>query len=477
MWESDLGSDKAQLKTAVIARAEKLLFTEKRTDAKGNLKVKTYDYGGDTANINKMLSLVPLLVPDTRFIERNTDSSKYKLLFANGIYDMRTKVFTSGFDRSVVFFERIEREFKPRESVDAAIIEEVRDALFVKPFKSEDDPENCMGRFYLQYLARSIAGEYEHKKILLGVGNRNTGKGATTDMMRYTFEGYVSAFDSNNLLHAKVSKDESQKLMWVKQLRTSRIAMANEIDIPDGRPLNGNLINRLASGGDVITFRGICAEDTKVKWATNIAVLANDMLNMSPLNEGVLERVRFMRWAKSFKDCVDESELGPNELKADKKWRKMAGNVPYIEAFFWVIADEYAKCHAEPFFDPPIVSRETTEWVGTGVAGSIKAALETDYVITKDAKDITTFEEIKKHLASAGLKTMSDTKLGRELTALGLIQIKAHRVGTKVVAARGGLRERVEADYDPATIQHVPAHGGAGGEARGAAYNYEMWGL
>jgi hypothetical protein len=244
--------------------------------------------------------------------------------------------------------------------------------------------------------------------------------------MTATFAGYVSTYDANNMLTNRVSKDESQKLMWLKPLRTSRIMMANEVDIlpaEEGgkkattRCLNGNLINRLAGGGDVVTFRGMNEEDIKVRWRTNVVMLANDMAPISPINEGVRERVRNMRWAKSFKAVTDDSELAPNELRADPKWRTVfRTDESYQNAFFWVIANAFHAIKDAPFFDPAIVEAETKEWLG-------------------------------------------EAKLGRELTALGLVQIKAWRNPDtgKVVAARSGIRLRTADDPDP----NAP-HGGAG---------------
>jgi hypothetical protein len=458
MWDANNAKGEA-LMSAVVRFADRLVFVSNETDAKGNTKTKTHNYGGEMAKISAMLKLVPVLIPDTRFVERNGDSAKGKLLFADGIYDFATGTFTAGFDTSLVFFARIERNFTARSAVDEAIFAEVRDALFVKPFTSADDPTNDMGRFYREYLARSVAGEYHHKKILLGAGNRNTGKGVTTDAMAETFKGYVSTFNANNLLTTKVTKDESQLLMWLKPLRLSRVMMANEVDIDEKRPLNGNLINRLAGGGDTITFRGMREEDTKIRWRTNVVVLANDMPAISPINEGVLERVRNMRWTKSFKHVTDDSELGPNELRADSKWRGphsvFIHDQRYVDAFFWVIAETYIATVGQPFFDPPIVAAETKEWVGEAGSAKVKEALETDYVITKNTADVVPYEDIKTHLLDAGITGYSDTKLGRELTALGLVKVN-HRFGAKVQSARTGIRERREEDYDPDTIHHVP---------------------
>jgi phage/plasmid-associated DNA primase len=456
MWERG----ESAIRTAVIKHAAAMVFTELIPDGKGDFKEKKHNYGGDTIKVTAMLKWVPLLVPDTRFIERNGDSAQYKLLFANGIYDMRTGGFTEGFDPRVVFFARLDRKFTPRADCDAAIIDEVYNCLFVKPFLSTDDPANDMGRFYLEFLARSIAGEYGHKKMLVGVGNRNTGKGVTTNAMTATFQGYVSTYDPNNLLVSRVTKDESQKLMWLKPLRLSRLMMANEVDIDVKRPFNGNLINRIASGGDVLTFRGMREEDMKVRWRTNAVVLANDMPPIAPVNEGVLERMRNMRWSKSFKVVENESELAPNELKADPKWSTIfQTNDDYCNAFFWVVADTFKAIYGKMFFDPAIVTAETKEWVGEAGTVRIKEALETNYILTKNEADVVAYDELKRFLAEAGITGLSDTKLGRELTSLGLVKKTSHRFPgeAKVVAARTGIRERTEGDLAPGdVIAHVP---------------------
>lgn len=452
MWDSD---PKA-LMGAAVRNAGSLVFTEMLDDG----KEKKHNYGGCVAKMTAMLQVVPHLVRDTRFIERNAEKATGKMLFANGIYDFRTGEFTEGFDPSVVFFAALDRPFQPRSERNETLITEIHDALFVKPFLSAEDPKNDMGTFYKEFLARSIAGEYHHKKLVAGVGNRNTGKGVTTDAMLATFGRYVGTFDANNLLvNTRMGKDESQKLMWLKPLRTTRLMISNEVDVVSAgdakgaanRPLNGNLINRLASGGDEITLRGICQEDMKIRWRSNVVMLSNDMPPVAPVNEGVRERFRNIRWSKSFKMVTDESELGPNELKADPKWRTIfSTDIGYQHAFFWVLADAYLAIKDRIFFDPACVAAETKEWLGEASNVRIREALEEAYVITGKPEHVVAFTELKAHLATAGLGVgMSDTKLGRELTSLGLEACKANLL-RKVVAARKGIRERTEADDAPA---------------------------
>jgi hypothetical protein len=96
MW----GYNPADLQKAVHAHKQGYLL----------FKDGSVNYGGDSVNVKKMLSMVPNHIEaDKDFNAKSVDSSLGKLLFKDGIYDFETDKFTPGFDPKLVFRGRIDR--------------------------------------------------------------------------------------------------------------------------------------------------------------------------------------------------------------------------------------------------------------------------------------------------------------------------------------------------------------------------------
>jgi len=361
------------------------------------------------------------------------------LLFADGIYDMNTGVFTPGFDPKIVFLSRINRKFPRNVDRNTKLEDEIKQMFFVDVFANDTEMKAWnnerkvpdMGQFYLNSITYGIAGEYRIKKFYFAVGPSNCGKGANTDALKATFGGFVETFNANNLKYnPRNGQDEAKKLEWLTKKMTARLLIGNELRM-DKQPLDGNQIKSLSSGGDDIEMRGNHQDTFKVKGRITTILLANDMCAINPIDDGILTRVRYMRYGKKYVEKAKE-DCEADELPADKTLKdKFELNDDWKNAYFWVVADNWKKLNepevnakgvevAKPYFDPECVKNETKEWVGADVATNFQTLVEGAFEITKSKEDAVEFSVIKEYLKKeCGLgDTWSDTKLGRELTKL-----------------------------------------------------------
>jgi hypothetical protein len=83
------------------------------------------------------MKLLPALIPSTTFCESKLDYTIGMLLFKDGIYDMKKREFTKGFNRDLCFAGRINRPFPER---NEELIAKLNKQLFEDPFdKMEHD--------------------------------------------------------------------------------------------------------------------------------------------------------------------------------------------------------------------------------------------------------------------------------------------------------------------------------------------------
>lgn len=471
VFDTNIGmwSNKEEYLMGAITRlADKLCFKVSSEDAKGNERVITHNYGGCVDKMKKIVALLPSQLPETEFMTRNLDSSKYKLLFADGIYDMNTGIFTPGFDPKIVFLARINRKFPRQDERDYALERKIKKMFFVEVFANDSelaewediatDKERKvpdMGKFYLNAITYGIAGEYRIKKFYIAIGPSNCGKGAATDALKATFGGFVETFNANNLKYnPRNGQDESKKLEWMTKKMTARLLIGNELRM-DKQPLDGNQIKPMSSGGDDIEMRGNHQDTYKVKCRLTTILLANDMCPIAPVDDGVLTRLRYMRYNKKYVS-KPRDECAEDELPADPTLKdKFDTNDKWKNALFWVIAENWKELNEplmndrneeipKPYYDPECVRNETAEWVGKDPTGNFKEMIEGGFEITKNEADKVAFSAIKEYLKrDCGLgDAWSDTKIGRELTKLSGFAGVAGKVdgSKKTTMVRPGFR-------------------------------------
>lgn len=454
IWETE---DNA-VRGAILRNAAALVFEEEVMGPGGEFRKVTHNYGGDLMKMKRLEELLPSIVPDTKFVERKGDSAKFKMLFADGIYDFSTGRFTAGFDPNIVFFHGLDRPFPKR---DEALIADVRNVLFQQAFMSDSDPANEMGQFYLNAWTYGIVGEYRHKKLYIAIGPGNSGKGLTTDTMKAAFPGFVTTFTPENLVYRPGdTKDEAAKLMWLMDKRLSRIMIGNEMltgeDAAAGRSakgtermLDGALMNRLSGGGDTITMRAHYKMPTDITWRTQVVMLANDSMRIRAEKSAAAIRYKYIEYRKCYVENAGAvgRKLGPMELVADKSIKdRYKTDAAIHNALFWVLADNWLAIRDQEYWTPECVKSESATWLGTEGA-DLRKTLEEAFIITNDAKDMVPFSEIKRVLDMAGLTTgVSVIKLAKMLRQFNDFDAVLRRHNGVPTKMRPGFKARDEDD-------------------------------
>jgi hypothetical protein len=371
----------------------------------------TVNYSGFLNKQDIIIKQLPALLSTVNFCETHIDKTIGKLLFKDGIYDMKTKIFTKGFDKNLYFAGRIDRNF-PKIRNDT-LIKKVNKLLFEDPFK---ESEQDVGIYQKQLIARGIAGEYEDKVMIWAIGETNSGKGVQSIALTKCFNSFVSTYNPNALLYNKNSgADEAKKLSWIYPIHNTRIAIGNEVR-PTGL-IDVSIIKTLVSGGDIIPIRKNFKDEEYKKNRSTLIYFCNDMAKFNAIDTATINRVKIYEYKLSF---IDKPE---NELE---QWERQAipikglfDDEEYQNAYFWCIMDAYSTTIPRPCKSALASAKE---WVPTPRASFLSCLQEAGYLIVKGNDDVfVPFSELKAILTENGVAYgMTDQAIGRELNKLGL---------------------------------------------------------
>jgi hypothetical protein len=420
LWRCDKGAPLA----AVHRFADNLVFKQK---VKGG-ETKVFNYGGMTKNINQMLHHLA----EYEFEETNAitpTANKGCLLFKNGWFEMATQTFHSGFEtcREKYFTRRIPFDFYAQR--DSDLEDHVRRALFRNAYKNP-----AVGDYYANVVARAVAGHVEDRVFHSVVGRPACGKGVMTQALCATFHEYVTEMNLNVFkINTRDSNDEAKKLAWYAPLVGLRVVCGNEARI-DGKPLDGNLMKTLSSGGDTLDIRGNFENQRKVHNSATFFAFCNDLPPVSPCDEALKGRMSSIPHTKSFVP-KPQAECNEFEMEADPHIKDRLLTREWQQAFFWVIMGAYGPRVPKP----AEVVAECDELFEVQDA-TIRDLLQERYefTTTDDEESYVTARDIIKYLQGEGL-AISDTKIGRELKALGFRK-DSKRVDGKVQKVWFGLR-------------------------------------
>lgn len=378
---------------------------------------KKINYGGNIKNVKAMESWITSLLPDTKFLTRQADTSIGKLLFADGIFDFTTG-FKEGFDPNIVFTKRIDRPFPKNRNEE--LINKVNKLLFSDAFDQDDGKES--GLYLKKAITMALYGDYRRKKFYFGLGEANCGKGVVVSALRQAFCEYVGEFNANELLYnARNSQDESRKLAWLKDLNGMRLVFSNEIRM-DGRKMDGNLIKAFSSGGDAHKVRNNFQDASEMVNRATGFMLANDAAEITPSpNEcsGLQERLRYIRYKLRFVDNPSAEDERPKDATVKVKFE----TDDYKNALLYVIIDAYNQMGDEErgigrdLYTPKAVMEETTEWVGS-TQGTLKEAIYDKYEVSNNPDDMVLCKDLIKYITEDCKIKMSPNKIGREMRKL-----------------------------------------------------------
>lgn len=419
-------NEEEQLNALITQAGNALIFHKNNPKGDGLI---TYNYSGSVKNRENMKKILPsILERDDKFLQEGRKKSCFKLLFRNGIYDFEKQTFYPNFNRSIVFAYAIPRDFKddvPSEDVDF-----VNHTFFVAPFSNTDTP-----RVYRHYLMRGIIGDYRMKKFIAALGDKNSSKGLFTEFAKYSLGGNAAEFNPNSLLLRKNHSDAEREMGWVSSICNSRLAISNEIKNVDDVKIDGNMLKTLTGGGDGITLRNIYKNSEVVINQAMPILFAQDLPSISP-PDAINSRIIVIQYDYSFMDKPNPNI--PNEKQADPRLKDKLCSDNYADAFIYMMIQEYNNWADNNFEEIELPQMMLDDKQQLAPVTDIRNILEGDFVITGNEDDWVPYKDIEDCLKKEKL-TMSPTRIGRELTRLGLA-IRNKKVNRKTINGRSGIK-------------------------------------
>lgn len=297
------------------------LLKKHKTDRKQGGYIQCDEGYGDTVHLmNKIAKMLPTLreCSDKTFIADHEKSSWQKILFRNGIYDGITSTFHSanenGFQPDVLFFNRVEMDYKALTVDNEDYIQDIKQRLFIDPLG------RSKGEYFLLVLSKGAFGDgHRDAEFDFIFGEPNSGKTTMGKLLKGIFGSMCEQFSSQQVKRiprGRENIDPAQAMRWVLEKRYARFLICSEANCKD--ELDGFKICQLASGGDLLEARHHReAECNFLLWGWKL-FFCNDPPKITPFQKEHQKRVRFIKYEKTFVDkpLEDCNEL---EMPMDKK--------------------------------------------------------------------------------------------------------------------------------------------------------------
>eukprot|EP00798_Chlamydomonas_sp_ICE-L_P017249 gene17249-biopygen26145 len=258
---------------------------------------------------------------DPCFGQRLWESNLGVICFRNGVYTFADSTFAPFSERPdvlpVIFISRdFPLQKPPREFMDT-----VRSKVLVSTLGCDERVDS-----YLQMLARAMAGKHTDKNWGIMIGERNSGKGLLQALNERAWGPYVNTIDSSVLMLNGLSTDVKSQ-GWMIDCEFTRQTYTNEIKVDPGNrniKLDGSLIKKFQSGGDVLKARRNYENERSLKTATRLFMNLND-LRIYPRspddNKG--------EWMPFYQEADDDLKDG------------FCARADVIDAFAWLVLDAF----------------------------------------------------------------------------------------------------------------------------------------
>ena len=312
-----------------------------------------------------------------REFEEKLSTNVNLLCFTNGVFDYETLGFRDGKPEDMCSLNT-NIALQPLTEDEEEYMLDVKRRLFYEPLGKS------VGDYFLLTIAQAMAGR-RLKRIQFGLGGTNRGKSTITTACQSSFGDYAGSFNAENLAYRNTSQDEAQIMRWALLLRHKRIIFSNEMK--STVELNGNMIKKISSGGDLIIGRSHCKEETSFVCDFLAVCMSNDLNNIKPYDQAVSKRVRVIPYEKEF---VDEP-TNDMELKKDPNIEKEMTTELFKRVFMMMVIlryDQFVRDENGVEVEPEEVINAKRDWTGDdgGKHKYVQKFID-DYEITNNEKD------------------------------------------------------------------------------------------
>jgi hypothetical protein len=164
-------------------------------------------------------------------------------------------------------------------------------------------------------------------------------------------------------------------------------------------------------------------------------LFAQDLPSISP-PDAINSRIIVIQYDYSFMDKPNPSIK--NEKQADPRLKDKLCDDKYADAFIYMMIQEYNNWADSDFQEIELPQMMLDDKQELAPITDIRSVLEGDFVITGNDDDWVAYRDIEECLKKEKI-TMSPTRIGRELTRLGLA-IKIIKVDRKTIKGRSGIK-------------------------------------
>jgi hypothetical protein len=350
---------------------------------------------------------------DDDFYHKLHSTTKGRLCFKDGVLDFIQRRFFTWDEIDFEYYSPIMINSEYGEyfkNPDRKLSEHIRDTV-IKPLFGEKT------QIGLQALSRAICGHSEDKDWLYLLGKRDNGKGVIYDTLSAALGRYVGSFELSNILCQRNREDVNEvgrKLAWLLDLEWTRLAISQEIPDPkSGLHLNGKILKKILSGGDVHTVRrNYDVMMTQLILSLTMFIMGNNSLVAD--DEDVFEKCLEFSTALQFKsqyeiDFLREQygEDMPLMLEgihvADPDLKDLVKTPEWSRAIIILLYDYYSTTKV-----PINRIREDAD------VNSIRERILSSYEITRNPEDLLPVKEVSGRLD----ETLR--KISNELAGLGV---------------------------------------------------------
>ena len=434
----------------IILKFEKYLY--KVNEITGD--IQRDGYGNTIKLVNTMIQVLETVNIDNDWCKRTELSSKGKILFHNGYYDFNEQKFydkeTYGFNPDIVFFGKIYQNLEMVGDEDMEYMESIKQRLFYNTLGTE------VGDYLILNFARALSGECM-KRFLMCIGLTDCGKGIITKAIQLACGDYAGSFNAECFSNKRTGLEESQKLRWVLNQRHLRINLSNELSMgtsKDPLQLDGNLIKKVASGGDVLVGRFHGGVETSFVPMFLMCMFANDMPKIVPYDEAMQNRACIIEFEKHYVEAPATSF----ELLKDDHLKDEIATERFQKCLIMILIQSYHIFveNNKREVRPEKTKKSTDEWGGKDLNNPIDLFMQ-KYEITQKRDDCIFAKNIMKwfdslELGVSYLKFIKD--VNRYLQSHGYSNVEAgmKKIKGKGIAVWFGIKQRameIDENDDP----------------------------
>lgn len=384
---------------------------------------KVLHYSKSTAKLSACMKriLADESIVDGNFVDSLWRSNLQHIAFTDGVYSFRERrlmPLAEALNKQVFFTQDTRRPFPAASPELDRAKQELMARVLVPTF-----PDADVRAFFLNCLARALAGEIPDKRWFACLGPRNCGKSILCKLLKLAFGPFVRAMNAENLILRESSQDAAKAQSWMKPLEHTRVAYSNEMRASGAtrdKTLDGELIKRLCSNGDEVELRTNHQDEIQVRLQATMFLFANDFPAIDPPD--AYQTMVGFTFLTEFRDAHEMTDPAD---PCQKHWRPKDHEIDafiqqpvVLDAFTMLLIEHYTSSIQTP---PAVVQTDTASIRGPA-AESQEERLKRLVRYSGAPDDVVFYKEIRLTAEAAGMGRLSDAKIEAYVRALYGIQ-------------------------------------------------------